>query len=225
MAMLHRAIALVSSCAFSGLLACARTADNDLGELLVAGPAASSAPREQQVALPLMPRAAAPAPARAELDSAELPLKTELVSEGAASETCVKGWSSPGRGSKLRKAALDMIRGQRSERFVVVDLRYFVGPEDAEVVGPPREVERWYVKAYSARQHSRRQRWLVRRASVGSGIDAVAPFDSTGYGPGTWQRPDAVDESVTDPFQRPCDRVGEKCMGLPRQVLGCLRGT
>jgi hypothetical protein len=88
-------------------------------------------------------------------------------------------------------------------------------------------VESWYVKAYSMGRHSRRQRWLVRNASVGRGIDAVAPFDSSGYSPGTWQRPDASDESLSDPFQRPCDRApaGEKCMGLPREVLGCLQGT
>jgi hypothetical protein len=224
MAMLHRAVALVSSFALSGLIACARRDDNESGELMIEAQAAPSAPREQQVALPLMPRAPAPEPPRTELDPAELQPKAAPAGEGAGSETCVKGWSSPGRGSKLRKAVLDMIRERPSERFVVVDMRYFVGPEDAEVVGPPREVERWYVKAYSVARHSRRQRWLVRRASVGSGIDAVAPFDSTGYAPGIWHRPDAVDESVTDPFQRPCDRVGEKCMGLPREVLGCLHG-
>ena len=119
-----------------------------------------------------------------------------------------------------------MMRESNSERFVVLEIRYFRGPEDAEVIGPPREVERWYIKAYPASRRGRGQRWLVRRAAVGSGIDAVAPFDSTGYGPGIWRRPDALDESLSDPFQRPCDRVraGEKCMGLPRQVLGCLQG-
>ena len=67
----------------------------------------------------------------------------------------------------------------------------------------------------------------MRRAEVGAGIDAVADFDSSGYAPGTWRRPDASDDSVSDPFQRPCDRqsAGEKCMGLPYSVLGCLDGT
>ena len=220
MSMLHRAVALVSSIALSALLGCDRRDDNDL---IITTQPAPRASREQQVSLPLQPRAPAPEVPRAELDPAAFPLKGTLEGEGA--QTCVKGWTSPGRGNPLRKAALDMIRERPSERFVVVELRYFLGPEDAEVMGPPREVERWYVKAYSVGHHSRRQRWLVRRATVGSGIDAVAPFDSTGYGPGTWQRPDAVDESVTDPFQRPCDRVSEKCMGLPREVLGCLSGT
>jgi hypothetical protein len=95
------------------------------------------------------------------------------------------------------------------------------------VIGPPHEVERWYVKARSLARPDRRQRWLVRRAPVGRGVDAVAPFDSTGYGPKTWRRPDAQDDSLSDPFQRPCHlgAPGDKCMGLPGQVLGCLAGT
>ncbi|MEO8179046.1 MAG: hypothetical protein ABI895_09455 [Deltaproteobacteria bacterium] len=223
MAMLHRAAALVSSVALSsGWLGCDRRHENDSHDRVVAAQAAPPAPREQQVSLPLRPRP--PELPRAELDRGDLPLENALEGE-AHGETCSKGWTVPARGSPLRKAALDMIRERRSERFVVVEMRYFVGPEDAEVIGPSREVERWYVKAYSVARHSRRQRWLVRRAAVGSGVDAVAPFDSTGYGPGIWQRPDAVDESVSDPFQRPCDRTGEKCLGLPREVLGCLRGT
>jgi hypothetical protein len=162
---------------------------------------------------------------RRQAPSAEAPASG--ASSGAPSETCVNGWLTPGRGNPLRKAALDMIRARKSERFVVVEMRYFRGPEDAEVLGPQREVERWYVKAYSTGRDARRQRWLVRRAEVGRGIDAVAEYDSTGYAPGTWQRPDASDDSVSDPFQRPCDRAsaGEKCMGLPFAVLGCLDGT
>lgn len=146
---------------------------------------------------------------------------------GAASSSCVNGWSSPPVGSPLRKAALDMMRASPDERFVVTEIRYFVGPEDAEVIGPRREVERWYVKAFVVTDPKRRQRWLVRRAAIGSGVDAVAPYDSRGYGPGTWRRVDATDESVADPFERPCNAAapGEKCMGLPREVLGCLEGT
>ncbi|MEY2936318.1 MAG: hypothetical protein RL033_7067 [Pseudomonadota bacterium] len=146
---------------------------------------------------------------------------------GAPSPSCVNGWTAPGRNSPLRKVPLDMIRERKSERFVVLEMRYFRGPEDAEVIGPQREVERWYVKAESVGRNPRRQRWLVRRAEVGRGIDAVAEFDSTGHAPGTWKRPDASDDSVSDPFQRPCERpaAGEKCMGLPYAVLGCLDGT
>lgn len=146
---------------------------------------------------------------------------------GSASPSCVKGWITPARGTALRKAALDMIRANAGERFGVVEMRYFVGPEDAEVLSPQSEIERWYVKAYSLSDPERRQRWLVRRAPVGRGVDAVAPFDSHGYGPRTWKRVDATDENFADPFLRPCNRTkpGTKCMGLPREVLGCLSGT
>jgi hypothetical protein len=120
-----------------------------------------------------------------------------------------------------------MMRVRPGERFVVEDMRYFVGPEDAEVIGTRGDVERWYVKASTDTEPRRRYRWLVRRAAVGSGVDALAPYDSVGYGPATWRRPDASDESLADPFQRPCQGTapGEKCMGLPREVLGCLAGT
>jgi hypothetical protein len=191
-------------------------------------------PSVLEPALPEAPSSAAPSGAALEFPSGELdPLsgpglqRPDPQQGGAPSETCIQGWQVPARGSRLRKAALDMIRSRRRERFVVVDIRYFQGPEDAEVVRPQGDVERWYVKGYSVAPHGRSQRWLVRRAAVGRGIDAVAPFDSTGYGPGVWKRPNAADESLADPFQRPCDRAraGEKCTGLPRQVLGCLTGT
>ena len=146
---------------------------------------------------------------------------------GGASATCVNGWTTPERGSALRGAVLDMMRVRPGERFVVEEMRYVVGPEDAEVLGLHGDVERWYVKATTETEPKRRQRWLVRRAKIGSGIDAIAPFESTGYGPGIWRRPDASDPSLADPFERPCQgsKPGEKCMGLPREVLGCLAGT
>lgn len=173
-----------------------------------------------------------PEPVRAEesearVDGAEDAGAPTRRTSGAPSPTCVAGWMSPPRGSELRKAALDMMRSAPGERFVVDEIRYFVGPEDAEVIGPPRRVERWYVKAHTLGKPGRRLRWLVRRASVGSGVDAVAPYDSTGYGPGVWTRVDATDPSLADPFLFPCDRArpGDNCMGLPRDVLGCLDGT
>ena len=152
---------------------------------------------------------------------------TQDPSFGERAPACVQGWSAPPRGSALRKAALDMMRTTPNELFLVDEIRYFVGPEDADVVDRRREVERWYIKARTDSQPERRQRWLVRRAAAGSGIDAVAPYDSQGYGPGVWMRGDAVDPSFADPFQRPCNIAPNqgRCMGLPREVLGCLSGT
>lgn len=152
---------------------------------------------------------------------------TSVTPSNAPSPTCVNGWSTPERGSALRGAALDMMRVRPGERFIVDEMRYFVGPEDAEVLGVRGDVERWYIRATTETEPRRRHRWLVRRAKVGSGIDAIAPFDSKGYGPGVWRRPDAPDPSLADPFERPCQgtKPGEKCTGLPREVLGCLAGT
>ena len=134
--------------------------------------AAPSGPSEAREALsPQAPAAgeqsppgAAPAPSGASPGSERLPtsgtaaedgkaqedvVEGEGADRGSPSDTCVRGWVRPRAGSKLRKAALDMLRQQRGERFVVIEMRYFVGPEDAEVIGPQRQVERWYVKARS----------------------------------------------------------------------------
>ncbi len=206
-----------------GLMACS---DKTASEVAPPAPPASTT---LQLA-PTATAAAAPTPENvlaATTVDADPPGAAAGSPEGAPSPGCVNGWVTPERGSALRGAVLDMMRVRPGERFVVEDMRYFIGPEDAEVLGARGDVERWYVKASTDTEPRRRQRWLVRRASLGSGVDAVAPFDSTGYGPATWRRPDAGDESLADPFQRPCQgtQAGEKCMGLPREVLGCLSGT
>jgi hypothetical protein len=179
----------------------------------------------------LVPTASAPSTAPTDavnpVDAASPSPAIEPSAPGVATPSCVNGWTTPERGSALRGAVLNMLRTRPGERFVVTEMRYFVGPEDAEVISPRGDVERWYVKAYSEGDPRRRQRWLARRAAVGSGIDAIAPYDSVGYGASTWRRPDATDERFADPFERPCATVkaGERCMGLPREVLGCLSGT
>ncbi len=207
-------------------------------------PAAQDEPVDSPVAVTpsamysLAPKKVAAEPARENVLAATAtetpsPAATLAAADGRAgapppaSPGCVNGWTMPERGSPLRGAVLDMMRERPGERFVVEEIRYFVGPEDAEVISPRGDVERWYVKAYTDAEPRRRQRWLVRRAAVGSGVDALAPYDSTGYGASTWRRPDAPDERFADPFERPCQGAppGEKCMGLPREVLGCLAGT
>jgi hypothetical protein len=150
---------------------------------------------------------------------------TPTPSSGKASPSCVQGWITPARGSVLRKQALDMMRTRAGERFVVEHMRYFKGPEDAEVLNPHGEVERWYVKGYAQGSPGQRRRWLVRRAQLGSGVDATAAYDSAGYGPQTWRRVGTPDPDLADPFQQPCGGDKVQCMGLPREVLGCLDGT
>jgi len=151
------------------------------GPVPAASPAAPSEPREAREALIPQARQAPPAgdqrptgaePARDAHAAASERVPTsgtattdqaqddavadrEGADRGSPSDTCVQGWVRPRAGSKLRKAALDMLRQQRGERFVVLEMRYFVGPEDAEVIGPQRQVERWYVKARSLADRSR----------------------------------------------------------------------
>jgi hypothetical protein len=122
--------------------------------------------------------------------------------------------------------------------LVVVDLRYFVGPES-----PPSdkgyllEVERWYVKLWARRDPSFRGRFLVERRRFGAGLVAVAPYDSAGFRspdwvgfqydpgarprrypglPGTWR-------GVPYDFVR--GGAGLRIPGLPGGVRGCLEGT
>lgn len=72
-----------------------------------------------------------------------------------------------------------------SDLFVIDEMRYCVGPEDTEVIEPRRDVERWYVRASLQNDPSFAGRWLVRRIDVGAGVQAVAPYESTGFEAGT----------------------------------------
>jgi hypothetical protein len=142
------------------------------------------------------------------------------------SATCVQGWLTPERGTPLRKAPLDVIRSRPNDLFMVSELRYFRGPEDPDVVNTPEPVvERWYVKAYVSSRPHQRGRWLVRRTSAGLAVDAHASYTSHGFGPGVWTR-SGVPRKWADPFKHPCGQAGpdEPCVGLPREVLGCLAG-
>ncbi len=198
----------------------------------------ASAPTDLGLAAePRLPREAAPTTeaATAESEQAEpepvepepADLGADELPSGAPSPSCVGGWITPPRGSPLRRVALNMMRTQFGQVFMIADMRYFVGPEDGDVMGQTGLVERWYVKGHLLNDPSYRRRWLIRRAKVGSGIDAVARYDSSGYGPNTWKRVGTQDARFLDPFVHPCGRAAPdaKCMGLPREVLGCLDGT
>src|SRR5262245_34883215 len=166
MSLLHSFTAVLLSLALGAVAGCERVRQPRGSEPVIgAGDQRSTLQLSPQAAPPspplpspppsleATPPEAKPAPAEAapefpngELDSVAAPPREQgaVPRSGVRSETCVKGWRTPPRGSALRKAALDMIRARRSERFVVLEMRYFVGPEDAEVLGRRREVERWY---------------------------------------------------------------------------------
>jgi hypothetical protein len=123
--------------------------------------------------------------------------------------------------------------------LVVVDMRYFVGPES-----PPSEqgylldVGRWYIKLYAQDDVAFQGRFLVEARRFGRGVAAVAPYDTQG-----WRAPDWIgfQYQSEDPTPKaypglpgrwsgtPYDFVrggaGLKFPGLPAEVTGCLDGT
>jgi hypothetical protein len=141
-----------------------------------------------------------------------------------------------------------MIRGFLSlsagDLFVVDDMRYFVGPEDVELIAPRRDVERWYVKAYQQIDPTINGRWIIRRINIGEGVAYWAEYSSVGYEEGTWTGYEG-ESAEYDPFHPPCtadhgpyctcdwgvagcscsDTDHPACWGPPPEVMGCLDGT
>lgn len=165
---------------------------------------------------------------------------------GPAGPECVNGWTTPAPGSARWVTGLELIGvgGPWSEVdasvFVVQQMRYCVGPEDADIIAPRPDVERWYIVGYAETNPAYRGRWIVRRTGIGSGVAAVAPYTSTGFGAGIWQScPDGCvigppiaglmcdPGCLDDPQRRPCTGIAPgtwapgDCTGLPPEVLGC----
>jgi uncharacterized protein YraI len=166
---------------------------------------------------------------------------------GGPSAGCVNGWTTPIPGSASWIDALEQIGvgGPWSEiepgGFVVEQMRYCVGPEDADIIAPRPDVERWYIVGYAETDPSFRGRWLIRRTGVGFGLVAVASYSSTGFGSGVWEtcpdgcrigRPLAGELCDTtcaeDYLAPPCSGIAPgtwspgDCSGLPPEVLACL---
>jgi len=108
---------------------------------------------------------------------------------GEASETCVRGWTSPPAGSASFRKPLRIIR--RTVRLPgdprVVEMRYFTGPESpASEKGYLATVERWYVKLYTKADLRFQGRFLVESREFGDGVAAVAPYDTQGFRSPDW---------------------------------------
>jgi len=175
-------------------------------------------------------------------------LMTPQVFPETTAETCVNGWKTPAPGTPLRTAPLDMIRNflglSAGDLFIVDEMRYFIGPEDVEMIAPRRQVERWYVKAYQQNNPSIRGRWIVRRIDIGEGVAYWADYATTGYGEDTWTAHEG-ESAEYDPFTPACtagngiycmcdwgvngcscsDSSKPACSGPPPEVMGCLDGT
>lgn len=160
---------------------------------------------------------------------------------GEPSEACVNGWVTPERGAGLATQPVTIVRRTTpvDGPVRVVDLRYFVGPESPPTdKGYLREVRRWYIKLFAPRDPAYQGRFIVESRRFGSGVAAVAPYDTQGF-----RSPDWVgfqwDSADTEPkgYPRlpgtwrgiPYDFVrggaGLEIPGLPAEVGGCLEGT
>jgi hypothetical protein len=111
--------------------------------------------------------------------------------EGDAAPGCASGWTTPARGTALRREPLDVMRDQMrvSGDFHVIDMRHFTSPEVPWILAPrPPFVEWWYVKAELVADPTFRARWLIaKRSPVVEGIAAVARYDTTGYRSPDWR--------------------------------------
>ena len=162
---------------------------------------------------------------------------------GQVSADCENGWVTPPEDTSRYGLPLGVIRRatEIAGPLVVVDMRYFEGPES-----PPSDkgyllvVQRWYVKLYAERDLSFQGRFLVEQRRFGRGLVAVAPYDSTGFGSPDWI---GFQFDSSDPQERyydglpglwsgiPYDFVrgdpeaGLSIPGLPEEVVGCLDAT
>jgi len=148
----------------------------------------------------------------------------------------------PREGDELFDFALRVLRSETGWRgtFVVQDTRYFSGPESPPEPdkGYLRIVERWYLRGYLRSDPALQGRFLIERRRFGSGLAAVAPYDTRGWSSPDWIgfQYDTVDtEERTYPGLPgawagiPYDFVkgggGVDIPGLPAEVVGCLDGT
>ena len=160
---------------------------------------------------------------------------------GAASPTCVNGWTKPLANTSGFTDPLGIIRRTTGVQgpLVVVDMRSFVGPESpSSTQGYLLEVERWYIQLYAKDDISFQGRFLIEARRFGRGVAAVAPYDTIGFRSPDWigfQYQSEDTQPTTYPglpggwSGTPYDFVkgggGLKFSGLPDEVSGCLDGT
>jgi hypothetical protein len=162
---------------------------------------------------------------------------------GQVASDCENGWVTPREDSSRYRLPLGVISRATAidGPLVVVDMRYFEGPES-----PPSDkgyllvVQRWYVKLYAKRDPAFQGRFLVERRRFGRGLVAVAPYDSTGFRTPDWIgfQYDSSDpqeryypglpgvwSGIAYDFVRGDPEAGLSIPGLPEQVAGCLDAT
>jgi hypothetical protein len=163
------------------------------------------------------------------------------ATRGAPSTTCVEGWRTPPSDTPLFTDPLGIVRRTAPVEgdFVVVDMRYFTGPES-----PPSdkgyilEIDRWYIKLYVESDWSYQGRFIVEQRMFGRGVAAVAPYDTKGFRSPDWTgfQWDSADTTARAypglpglwpgvPYDFVKGGAGLEIAGLPDEVRGCLQGT
>jgi hypothetical protein len=163
------------------------------------------------------------------------------ATRGPVAADCVDGWVTPPHDSHLAVEPLWVIRRVTGVRgpLEVVDLRSFEGPES-----PPSDkgyllnIQRWYVKAFAKDDLSFQGRFLVESREFGTGLVAVAPYDTNGFRSPDWVgfQFDSGDPEARAypglpglwagvPYDFVAGGAGLQIPGLPDEVVGCLSAT
>jgi hypothetical protein len=163
------------------------------------------------------------------------------ATRGPVAADCVDGWVTPPRDSARYAEPLRVIRRATGERgpLEVVDLRFFEGPES-----PPSDkgylldIRRWYVKAFAKHDLSFQGRFLVESRTFGTGLVAVAPYDTNGFRSPDWVGfqfdsgdpearvyPGLPGSWAGVPYDFVSGGAGLQIPGLPDEVVGCLSAS
>jgi hypothetical protein len=160
---------------------------------------------------------------------------------GGSSDRCVDGWKTPPAGSPLAARPIRIIARtvQMPGEPVIVEMRYFTGPESPPSdKGYIKTIRRWYVKLYSDTDLRFQGRFLVESRQFGDGVAAVAAYDTQGFRSPDWS---GFQWNEADPQPRAYPGLpgewsgirydfvkggaGIDIPGLPAAVTGCLDGA
>lgn len=159
------------------------------------------------------------------------PTPTALRSE-KPTQGCVNGWTEPAPGTALRTKPLDLLRATAGVKgtFQVIDLRYFTGPDDANLAADSKQakpVERWYGKVVLTSDRSFALRFVAVRHEVGEGVVAIANYLTEDFVSGEWWGFDGEGGKSKYPGDLPGRWPGTpydfvQAHQLPPEVIGCL---
>jgi hypothetical protein len=163
------------------------------------------------------------------------------ATRGPVAEDCTHGWVTPPPDSARYAEPLRVIRRMTGVRgpLEVIDLRTFEGPDS-----PPSDkgylldVRRWYVKVFAKDDLSFQGRFLIESRAFGTGLVAVAPYDTNGFRSPDWVgfQYDSGDTATRAypglpgvwsgvPYDFVAGGAGLQIPGLPDEVIGCLSAT